>query len=68
MDMTNLPDMYAQSLRAYISGESQVPILQVICITSSILKIGPNLLIAALPIYITMHSCCGYRILILSLP
>ena len=64
MDITNLPDMYAQSLRAY---KSWVLILQEICITSGILKISPNLLIAALPIYITMHRCCGYRILILSL-
>ena len=34
MGARDLPDMYAQSLRAYISGKSQAHMLQVICITS----------------------------------
>ena len=29
--MSDLPDMYAQSPMAYISGKSQVPMLQLIC-------------------------------------
>ena len=34
--------MYAQGLRAYISGKSRLPMLQVICITSGTLKIKIN--------------------------
>ena len=33
MAMRDLPDMYAQSLRAYISGKSLMPMLQLLCIT-----------------------------------
>ena len=33
MAMGNLPDMYARGLRAYISGKSQMAMLQVLCIT-----------------------------------
>ena len=29
--MSDLPDMYAQSPKAYISAKSQVPMLQLIC-------------------------------------
>ena len=44
MGARDLPDMYAQGpqargLRTYISGESRAPMLQVLCMTSSILKI-----------------------------
>ena len=44
MGARDLPDMYARGpqargLRAYISGESQAPMLQVLCITSGTLKI-----------------------------
>ena len=44
MGWRDLPDMYAQSLRAaglraYISDKSRLPMLQVICITSGTLKI-----------------------------
>ena len=31
IDMSDLPDIYAQSPRAYISGKSLVPMLQLIC-------------------------------------
>ena len=34
MNMMDLPDMYAQGLRACISGKSQVHMLQVLCNTS----------------------------------
>ena len=47
--MKDLPDMYAQGLRAYISGKSRAPMLQVICITSGTLKI----------VQIT-GPCCAY--------
>ena len=39
MGTRDLPDMYARGLRAYISGESRAPMLQVLCITSGTLKI-----------------------------
>ena len=44
MGARDLPDMYARSPRAcspraYISGESRAPMLQVPCITSGTLKI-----------------------------
>ena len=42
MGMRDLPDMYAQGLRAYITGKSRLPMLQVRCITSATLKICPN--------------------------
>ena len=35
MGTRDLPDTYAQSLRAYISGKSRVPMLQLICNTFS---------------------------------
>ena len=64
MGTRDLPDMYARGLRAYISGESRAPMLQVICITSSTLKICPNLQASALPIYITMSIRFDYGIFI----
>ena len=39
MGARDLPDMYARSPRAYISGESRAPMLQVPCITSGTLNI-----------------------------
>ena len=39
MGARDLPDMYARGLRAYISGESRAPMLQVLCITFGTLKI-----------------------------
>ena len=51
MGARDLPDMYARGLRAFISGESQAPMLQVTCITSR-----------TLPIYITMSSHFDYGI------
>ena len=62
MGERDLPDMYARGLREYISGESQVPMLQVIYITSGTLKICPNLQAFALPIYITMSIRFDYGI------
>ena len=67
MGERDLPDMYARSLRAagpraYISGESRAPMLQVICITSGTLKICPNLQAFALPIYITTRIRFDYDI------
>ena len=61
MGARDLSDMYARGpqargLRAYTSGESRTPMLQVICITSGTLKICPNLQAFALPIYITISS------------
>ena len=49
--MSALPDM-----SAHISGNAQVPVLQLICYTSGTLKICLNLLLTALPIYITRDS------------
>ena len=43
MGTSALPDMYAQSPRAYISGKARVPMLQLICHTSGTLKICPKL-------------------------
>ena len=65
-----LPDMYARHLRASadISGNAQVPVLQLICYTSGTLKICPNLLLIALPICIAKNSHCDYGILILTFP
>ena len=67
MGARDLPDMYARSpsaagLRAYISGESRAPMLQLICITSGTLKMCPNLQAFALPIYITMSIRFDYGI------
>ena len=63
-----LPDMYARRPRASadISGNAQVPVLQLIRYTSGTLKICPNLLLTALPIYIAKDSHCNYGILILT--
>ena len=63
-----LPDMYAQRPRVSvdISGNARVPVLQLICYTSSTLKICPNLLLTALPIYIAKDNHCDYGILILT--
>ena len=63
-----LPDMYARRPRASvdISGNARVPVLQLICYTYGTLKICPNLLLTALPIYIAKDSHCDYGILILT--
>ena len=53
MGASDLPDPKPE---AKASGESQAPILQVICITSGTLKICPNLQVTALPIYVTTSS------------
>ena len=60
----------AQCLRAsvVISGNARVPILQLICYTSDTLKIFPNLLLIALPIYIAKDGHCDYGIFILMFP
>ena len=60
--MSALPDMYTPCLRvsADISGNARVPLLQLICYTSGTLKICPNLLLTALPIYIAKDSHCDY--------
>ena len=59
-----LPDVYARRPRASadISGSARVPELQLICYTPSTLKICPNLLLTALPIYITRDSNFDYGI------
>ena len=59
-----LPDMYARRPRASanISGNALVPVLQLICYTSGTLKICPNLLLNALPIYITRDGNFDYGI------
>ena len=56
--MSALPDMYARRPRATadILGNARVPVLQLICYTSGTLKVCPNLLSTALPIYITRDS------------
>ena len=52
MGASDLPDTYAQGLRAYTSGKLEVPMLQVICITSGTINICPNLWLTTLPIFI----------------
>ena len=47
---------------ADISGNARVPVLQLICYTSGAQKICPNLLLIALPIYITRDSNFDYGI------
>ena len=58
-----LPDIYARCPRAsaYISGKARVPVLQVIYSTSGTLKICPNLMLDAQPLYkVTDAGCdCG---------
>ena len=54
--------LQARGLRAYISGESRTPMLQVPCVTSGTLKICLNLQVFALPIYITMSIHFDYGI------
>ena len=44
--------------RAYISGKSQLPMLQEICITSSTLKICQSPKPNARSLYIAMDACC----------
>ena len=63
MGTSALPDMYAQSLRAigprlraYILGKTQVPMLQLICYTSSTLKSAQNLTSIFSSVYIVMDS------------
>ena len=65
--MGALSDMYAQRMRVSvdISGNAQVPVLQLTYYTSGTLKIYPNLLLTALPIYIPKNSQCDCGILIL---
>ena len=53
----------AQGMMAYVSGKSQAPMVQAICITSITLKI---LHLAALPIYIAISSRCDYGTFILT--
>ena len=62
--MSALPDMYTRFPRVSvdISGNAPVPVLQLICYTSSTLKICPNLLLTAQPIYIPKDSHCDYGI------
>ena len=62
MGMRDLHYMYARSLRA--AGPRAEGLLQVICITSSTLKICPNLQVSALPIYVTMNIHFDYGILL----
>ena len=47
---------------------AQVPVLQLPCYTSGTLKICPNWLLTALPIYIAKDSHCDYGLLILTFP
>ena len=47
---------------ADISGNTQVPVLQHIYYTSGILKIFPDLLLTAQPIYIPKKNHCDYGI------
>ena len=58
MGTRDLPDMYARSSRAYISGKSRVHMLQVICNTSGTLKICPNLMLIFRPLYIVTDTRC----------
>ena len=51
-----------------ISGNALVPVLQLICYASDALNIWPNLLLTALPMYITANSHCDCGIFILTLP
>ena len=53
---------------ADISDNARVPVLQLICYTFGTLKICPNLLLTALPIYIAKDSHYDYGILILTFP
>ena len=64
-----LSDMYALTLGhcalrrcAYISGNAQEPVLQLIYYTFHTLKICPNLLLTELPIYITTDNNFDYGI------
>ena len=58
MGTRDLPDIYARGLRAYISGKSQVHMLQLICKTSGTLKIRPNLPPLNRAIYIVPGAHC----------
>ena len=62
MGARDLPDMYARGLRAYISGESRAPMLQVLCITSGTLKICLTYRFCFAYIYITMSIHFDYGI------
>ena len=55
-------------MSADISGNARVPVLQQICYISGTLKICPNLMLTAIPIYIAKDSHCDYGILILMFP
>ena len=62
--MGALPDMYARLPRASadISGDALVRVLQLICYASGTLKICQNLLLTALPIYITRDNNFDYGV------
>ena len=53
---------------ADISGTARMSVLQLICYTSGTLKVCPNLLLTALPIYIAKDSHRDNGILILTFP
>ena len=55
-DLSDMYSLITQScnLRAYISGKSKVPMVQVLCIVSGTLKNSPNLQFNTLYIYIAM--------------
>ena len=68
-----LPDMYAWCPRAQcprasadISGNAQVPMLQLLCYTFGTLKTCPNLLLTIQSIYIAKDSHCDYGTSILN--
>ena len=55
----------AKICKSSVSGNAQVPKLQLICYTSSTPKICLNFLLTALPIYIIMDGHFDYGIFIL---
>ena len=48
-------------------GNAQLPVLQLICYTSSTLKICLNLLLTTMPVYIAKDNHCDYSILNISM-
>ena len=52
---------------ADIFGNARVPVLQLICYTSSTLKICLNLLLTTMPVYIAKDNHCDYSILNISM-
>ena len=70
MGMRDFPDMRipkACGSKAYILGKSRASMLQVICITSSTLKIAQIYSWLLCLIIIAMGSCCEYGIFILTI-